>query len=133
MFDKYVHKAFPKGNAYQDPNLMLIQFNELFDIFIENDTLKQFYRKRARLDIIRNDNISKPAPNILELHSKYIFNTNGELKSDSVLGEIMKVFPLNTNVQNTNGVLIDRNILINMIQNINQTSVSNDTILLKNF
>jgi hypothetical protein len=133
LFNKYIHLSFPTGQKYKDPNFMLVMFNELFDVFIQNDTLKQFYKKRARLDLIRNDTKSPPAPQLFELHSKHIFESDGELKSDSILKEIMKVFPLNIGINNKNNVLIDKNVLTNMIQNIYQTMPSDNNILLKNF
>lgn len=83
-------KKFPKN--YDNVDVMRIMFNELFDNFIKNRTLKKFYARRCKINLI-NEPIN--GPNEFELHPPNIFNTNGEIYDNSLLHSVRKYFYLN--------------------------------------
>lgn len=98
------YEAFLTEGDHSDPTIMAFMFNELFDDFIQNDTLKTFYRKRSKEQTIKND--TKKSITNLELHSPSIFSQNGELKDVSMLKSMMGVFPLDSTSVTTRDDLI---------------------------
>jgi hypothetical protein len=87
----YLTMDFP----YDDPNIMQFMFNRLFDDFIQNDTLKKFYRKRCKEQKIKDD-ISQSSITNLELHTPHIFTSDGEIKDKSILKSMMSVMQLDS-------------------------------------
>jgi hypothetical protein len=135
MFDKYVYQKFPID--YNNTDVLTFQFNELFDVYIQNDVLKKFYHKRCRNNNIQlyknkySDHIVLDSVYIdldsdhidldsdyVDLHSKYLFDSEGEIKSNSIIYDIMKIFPLDNNVKTFFNKSYTKKTLIDMIQNI---------------
>ena len=94
-FDKLFNELVPD---FTDPTgLSLNLFDKLFDDYIQNDTLKRFYRKRCQDLAIKNSN--NPSKTLLKLHSPAIFDKDGELLPNSKLIQLMSVYPLDDNLQ----------------------------------
>lgn len=115
------YSDFVPDDMYDNPDIMSNMFNKLFDDFIQNNTLKQFYRKRCKENNIKLH--TKNSVTNLELHSPSIFSQDGELKNESILKSIMSVFPLDSTS------LTSREDLIKTIKTINDESNDNYNLL----
>ena len=114
LFDKFV-KPFPVD--FSDSKVCDEMLNELFDEYIQNNALKEFYFERSSIK-----NMSEIVTNNLDLHSDKIFYPSGKLLSDSILTSIMKIVPLDDSELNKS----------KFIENINKLDNYNDNRLLKN-
>jgi hypothetical protein len=95
VFDKIMEKYKTFPTTFENPDTMKVMFDDLFDNFIQNDTLKKFYKKRCKESSIK-DSPHTPSSTQLELHTPLIFTSDGELKDKSILKEMMSVFPLDS-------------------------------------
>lgn len=111
------YKTFPLNHTNSD--VMKDMFDDLFDNFIQNNTLKRFYKKRCK-EVSIKDSPESPSITNLELHTPYIFTTDGEIKDQSILKSMMSFMPLDINSTTS------KEDLIKSIKNIDVKEQEND-------
>ncbi|AYV81940.1 MAG: putative amidoligase enzyme [Harvfovirus sp.] len=94
-FNKVFREVVP--NFSVDSGVSVKIFDELFDKYIQSDTLKTFYRSRSQNAEIKSGTLRSKT--LFELHPKAIFDSNGEMLKESKLIDLMRAFPLDSTLK----------------------------------
>jgi hypothetical protein len=87
---KKISASFVTNDLVENNFVNVKMFNLLFDRFVKNQTLKNFYRSKCRdLDLSDNNQIT-PVNDGLHLHPPKYFDENGKVRHDTPLNILQK-------------------------------------------
>ncbi|AYV84614.1 MAG: putative amidoligase enzyme [Hyperionvirus sp.] len=93
--------SFPRvekeGGEIANTGVSVTIFDKLFDKYIQNNTLKKFYRSRSKNAGIKSS--KGDSGTLFVMHPEAIFDSNGEMLKESLLVSLMKAFPLDPGIR----------------------------------
>ena len=91
-FDTKINEQIPDFPTDNDGSTInyLAMFDDFFDNYIKNNTLKKFYRNKSTDKAIKNS--SKESTTLIHLHTPHIFDDSGAMKKEGPLIDLMTNF-----------------------------------------